>query len=100
MYDLNTQDRKILDWDYEDYNSFVGSFTVSELLDLLDVIDDFPPSSCDNHEDYGYCIVSNAAGIIYNYVSQKLKDLIEIHAVGEEIHLATAYLKTLAALTP
>ena len=95
----SSQDRKILTCDKENYGDFIASFTVGELLEMLDEID-YTPDSCELHEDYGYCISSNAAGIIYGYTWKKLKELAEIHAIGEEFELAIVYLKTLAALTP
>ena len=97
--DYSPLERKILAWDRENYNDFVGSFTVNELLELFDETE-YVPESCDNYHDYGYCIVDNAAGIIYDYVWKKLKELAEIHAIGEENELANAYLAILAALTP
>ena len=97
--DYSTQDRKILTWNGENYADFVSSFTVGDLLDMLDKIE-YTPDSCELHEDYGWCISSNAAGIIYSYTQKNLKELLDDHIIGEEFELATAYLKTLAALTP
>ncbi len=97
--DYSSQDRKILTWDEENYADFVASFTVGELLDMLNEID-YTPDSCELHEDYGYCISSNAAGIIYDYIWKQLKELAEDHTVGEEYEMANIFLKTLAALTP
>ncbi len=95
----SSQDRKILTWDKEKYADFIASFTVGELLDMLNEID-YTPDSCELHEDYGCCISSNAAGIIYDYIWKQLKELAEDHTVGEEYEMANIFLKTLAALTP
>ena len=97
--DYSTQDRKILTWNGENYADFVASFTVGELLDMLSEIE-YTPNNCELHEDYGCCISSNAAGIIYGYIWKQLKELAEDHTVGEEYEMANIFLKTLAALTP
>ena len=57
---------------------------------MLDEID-YTPDSCELHEDYGCCISSNAAGIIYDYIWKQLKELAEDHIVGEEYEMANQH---------
>ena len=98
---VETIERKIINLTHEgeDYNSFVESFTIGELLEMYDETN-FTPYECGLYEDYGNCIVSNAAGIIYNYISSQLTELIKDRAVGEDAELASAYTKALAILNP
>lgn len=97
--EYSSQDRKILSWDGEDYCGFVESFTIGELLVMFDDIN-YAPDSCDHFEDYGNCVVYNAAQIIYDYIWKGLKELGEDHCIGESFEMANAYLKALAALSP
>lgn len=86
IYDLYTQQEKIMTWNKKNIEDLINGMTVEELIELSEMLPD--EASADEFRQFIY---RNAASILYEYTWRWLKDLGDDRVLHEQESVAQLF---------